>query len=105
MKKGKDYIEELISRMPEHRVKKAKKDAEKEIFKIRLAQLRETMGLRQQDLKSFNQSDISKLEARTDMKISTLIEYLKNINMGMEIIAYPKNIKKKDIEEITLLRV
>ncbi|HNS31551.1 MAG TPA: XRE family transcriptional regulator [bacterium] len=105
MRKRKDYIAELVSTMPAQRIKKAKKAAEKEIFKIRLAQLREEMGLRQQDLKDFNQSGISKLEARTDMKLSTLIEYLKNINMGMEIIAYPKNIKKKNIQEITILKV
>ena len=103
MKKRKDYVAELMSQMPAKRVQKAKIEAEKEIFKIRLAQLRERMGLRQQDLKSFNQSDISKLEARRDMKLSTLIEYLKNIDMGMEIIAYPKNVKKH--EEVTLLKV
>ncbi len=33
MKKRKDYVDELISRMPEHRVKRARKEAEKEILK------------------------------------------------------------------------
>ena len=76
------------------RAKKAKLDAEKEILQIRLAELRKQQGIRQKDIKTFSQSSISKIESRKDMKISTLLEYLKNIDMGIEIKAIPKNKQK-----------
>ena len=94
--KNKDFIDELSSTLPGERVKRAQKDAEKEILQIRLSTLREKQGLKQEDIKSFTQSGVSKLESRKDMKISTLIEYLDNIGLGVEIKAYPKNGKKKD---------
>lgn len=99
----KDFLDELSTMLPPERVKKAKKEADKEIFKIKLADLRKKMGIRQEDIKSFTQSGISKLEYRKDMKISTLIEYLENIGMGIEIKAYPKK-KKKNIKEVLLLK-
>jgi hypothetical protein len=44
---------------------------------------------------------ISKLDNRKDIRISTLIDYLDNLGMGLEITAYPKNSAKKEF----LLRV
>ncbi|MDP2754784.1 MAG: XRE family transcriptional regulator, partial [Nitrospirota bacterium] len=52
----------------------------------------------------FTQSGISKLESRKDMKISTLVEYLQNIGMGLEIKAYPKKRKHK-LDEVVLLKM
>ncbi len=91
--------------LPPERVKRAKREAEKEIFQIRLAELRKKMGVRQEDIPAFSQSAISKLESRKDMKLSTLIEYLDNIGMGIEIKVYPKNKKTTTQEEIVLLKV
>lgn len=65
--------------------------------------MREKKGLKQEDIKSFSQPGVSKLEARKDMKISTLIEYLDNLGLGVEIKAYSKN-KKKNKEEIIILK-
>ena len=62
------------------------------------------MGVRQEDLVNFSQSAISKLESRQDVKLSTLIEYLENIGMGLEIRVYPKNQHVRE-EEIVLLKV
>ncbi|MEW6585585.1 MAG: XRE family transcriptional regulator [Nitrospirota bacterium] len=62
------------------------------------------MGMKQEDIRAFTQSGISKLEARKDMKISTLVEYLHNIGMGVEIKAYPRRRKHK-IDEVVLLRM
>jgi len=101
----KDFIDELSSSLPENRVKKAQKDAEKEILQIRLSELREKQGLKQEDIKSFTQSGVSKLESRKDMKISTLIEYLDNLGLGIEIKAYPKNKKSKKLDEYILLKI
>jgi hypothetical protein len=98
-----DYINELSSTLSDKRIKRAQKEAENEIIKIRLSEIREKRGLKQEDIKSFSQSSVSKLESRNDMKISTLVEYLDNLGLGIEIKAYPKNHKKKN-EEIVILK-
>ena len=51
---------------------------------------------------NFSQTSISRLEKRKDIRISTLIEYLNNLGMGLEIRTYPKNNVKKENEEILL---
>ena len=99
----KDFMDELEAMLPQERVQRAKKEAEKEIFKIRLSELRKQMGMKQEDFRAFTQSGISKLESRKDMKISTLVEYLHNIGMGLEIKVYPKK-KKHKVDEVVLLR-
>ncbi|MBI5639809.1 MAG: XRE family transcriptional regulator [Nitrospirae bacterium] len=100
----KDILGELEASLPPERVNRAKKEAEKEVFRIRLSELRKQMGVKQEDIKAFSQSGISKLESRKDMKISTLLEYLDSIGMGLEIKAYPKK-KQKKSDEILLLKV
>ena len=102
--KRKDFIDELEAMLPPVRVQRAKKEAEKEIFRIRLSELRKQMGMKQEDIRTFTQSGISKLESRKDMKISTLVEYLQNIGMGLEIKAYPKKRKHKE-DEVVLLKM
>lgn len=57
---------------------------------IRLSQLREEQNIKQSEMENFSQTAISKIEKRKDMKISTLIEYLDSLGMGLEIVAYPK---------------
>jgi len=104
MEKSKDFINELESTLSKKRIENARKEAEKEILQIRLAQIRKKFGIRQEDIKSFSQSGVSKLESRKDLKISTLINYLENLGLGIEIKAYPKDKKIKN-EEIILLRI
>jgi hypothetical protein len=55
-------------------------------------------------MKAFSQTAVSKLERRKDMKLSTLIEYLDEIGMGLEIRAYRKGVKKNGKAQ-TLLKV
>ena len=98
-----DFVDELALTLSKDRIKNAQREAEKEILQIRLAEVREKLGIRQEDIKSFSQSSVSKLESRKDMKISTLIKYLGNLGLCIEIKAYPKNKKKKN-EEIVLLK-
>ncbi len=103
-KEKKDYINELKKTLPKESVNRAVKNAAKEIFIIRLAELRKSRGIKQEEIKAFSQSSISKLEARKDMKLSTLIEYLGELGMGIEIKTYPKTEHKKN-EEVVLVRV
>jgi len=102
-KNKRDFLDELALTLSEKRIKRAQKEAEKEIIRIRLSELREKRGIRQEDIKSFSQSSVSKLESRNDMKISTLVEYLDNLGLGIEIKVYPKNDKKKG-KEIVILK-
>ncbi len=102
--KKSNIIDELLSSLPEKKLRKAYAEAEKVILQILLSEIREKRGIRQEDLKTFSQSGASKLESRKDMKISTLIEYLDNLGLGIEIKAYPKNSKNKSEKEILILK-
>lgn len=102
--KKNSIIDEISSSLPEKKIRKAYAEAEKAILQIRLSEIREKRGIRQEDLKTFSQSGASKLESRKDMKISTLIEYLDNLGLGIEIKAYPKNNKNKSEKEILILK-
>jgi hypothetical protein len=80
---------------------RAKKMAQKESLNIRLAMLREKYGVKQSEITTFTQTAVSKLENRKDMRISTLIDYLDSLGMGLEITACPKNSNRKEL----LLRI
>lgn len=86
----KDAIKMMESQMSPEAVRKAHLKAEQEILAIRLSQLREEQNVKQSEMENFSQTAISKIEKRKDMKISTLIEYLDSLGMGLEIVAYPK---------------
>jgi molecular chaperone GrpE (heat shock protein) len=94
-------ISELDARMNPQVITKAKKMAERESLNIRLGMLRDKYGIKQSEVENFTQTAVSKLENRKDIRISTLIDYLDSLGMGLEIIAYPKNSAKKEL----LLRV
>ena len=95
-KRKSDFVDKLEAMLPPERAARARREAEKEIFDIRLSELRKKMKVRQEDISGFSQSGISKIEKRSDMRISTLIEYLDSIGMGMEIRTFPKKKGKKD---------
>ena len=94
-------ISELDAKMDPAVLEKARRMAQKESLNIRLAILREKYGIKQSEISNFTQTAVSKLENRKDIKISTLIDYLESLGMGIEITAYPKNSTKKEI----LLRI
>jgi hypothetical protein len=94
-------ISELEAKMKPEVLARAKKMAQEEILNIRLAMLREKYGIKQSELSNFTQTAVSKLENRKDIRISTLIDYLDSLGMGLEIIAYPKNSAEGEL----LLRV
>ena len=94
-------ISELDAKMNPQVLTKAKKMAEKESLNIRLGMLREKYGVKQSDIGSFTQTAVSKIENRNDIRISTLIDYLDSLNMGLEITARPRNSSKNEL----LLRI
>jgi len=102
-KKLRNAIEAMESMMSPASIERSRKKAEQEIFILKLGQLREKCGLKQSEIKNFSQTSVSRLERRKDIKISTLVDYLSSLNMGLEIRTFPKN--KKTKEEEILLRI
>ncbi|HUW42441.1 MAG TPA: XRE family transcriptional regulator [Rectinemataceae bacterium] len=100
----KNVVKAMEASMTADQVHRAHVEAEREILSMRLAELRERRGIKQTDISAFSQTAISKLERRKDMKLSTLIEYLEGIGMGLEIRVYPKGSKDSHKTE-TLLKV
>ncbi len=100
----KNAVKAMEATMTDDAIRRARSLAEGEILAIKLAELRTRRGIKQTDLATFSQTAVSKLERRKDMKLSTLIEYLDELGMGMEIRVYPRRGTGK-AEEETLLRV
>ncbi|MDR2717609.1 MAG: XRE family transcriptional regulator [Treponema sp.] len=99
-----DAIKMMESKMTPEAVARSRLMAEQEILTVRLGQLREKLGKKQNEFDGFSQTSISRLEKRKDIRISTLIEYLNSLGMGLEIKTFPKaNIKR--VKEEILLRV
>jgi hypothetical protein len=94
-------IKELDAKMNPAVLAKAHKMAEQESLNIRLGLLREKYGVKQSEIENFTQTAVSKLENRKDIRISTLIDYLDSLGMGLEITACLKNSAKKEL----LLRI
>lgn len=88
-------IAELEKSLTKERVHNAKKKAEDMLFQINLSELRKNAGLTQQNIRNFSQSGLSKIEARNDLKISTLKNYLHSIGMILEIKARVFNKKSR----------
>jgi len=53
-------------------------------------------------LKGFSQPAISRIEGRTDIKLSTLIKYLTQMDLDMEIKVRPRSPKKGVPKEVLL---
>lgn len=102
IKKTKSAIAAMECMMSPEAVQRARIKAEQEILAIKLGQLREKRGLKQNEINNFSQTSVSRLEKRRDIKISTLVEYLNSLGMGLEIKTYPKDKCVKSEEEILL---
>ena len=100
----KNAVKAMEALMIPEQIHRARTEADREILAMRLAELRERRGIKQTDIAAFSQTAVSKLERRKDMKLSTLIDYLDGIGMGLELRVYPKDGKGSHQTE-TLLRV
>jgi hypothetical protein len=95
-------IKMMESKMKAESVARSRLMAKQEILTVRLGQLREKLGKKQDEFDGFSQTSISRLEKRKDIRISTLIEYLNNLGMGLEIKTFPKTNAKRIKEEVLL---
>ncbi len=90
-----NFFDKVEARLPIEKVKEAYRKGEAMSLQYRLKNMRQALGVRQEDMKGFSQVSISKIEKRKDMRISTLIEYLNVLGVDLEIIARPHK-KVKD---------
>ena len=95
-------ISELDAQVNPAVLDKARKLYERESLNMRLKELRGKYGVKQGDVTNFTQTAVSKLEGRKDIKISTLIDYIESLGMGLEITALPRG---NGAERKVLLRV
>jgi hypothetical protein len=95
-------LSELEAKTSSTVLAKARKLYEQESLSLKLKALRGKYGVKQADVSNFTQTAVSKLEHRKDLKISTLIDYLESLGLGLEIVALSKdNDSKREI----LLRI
>lgn len=83
-------FEELRSKMSPERRARSEALATKHLAAIRLAELRETLGVTQNDLAerlSVAQSSVSRLESRNDMLVSTLRDAVAALGGELRVLA------------------
>lgn len=95
----------LESRFAPDEIEEIKTSTQREILLIKLSELRRIMNVTQQEVKGFSQPAVASLEKRKDMKLSTLVHYLSDIGMGMEIKVFPKHKRAIVPKEMVLLKV
>jgi hypothetical protein len=80
-----DFFNHAKKVMGKERFSKAVKKGQEQANEIRLKMARELIGLNQTDLKGLTQPEVSKIEKRKDLKISTLHKYAKAMGMRVKI--------------------
>jgi hypothetical protein len=98
----KTALKEMESVMSKESIARSNDIFERELIMINLAELREQYGVKQTDFKGFSQPAISRLEGRTDIKLSTLVKYLTQMGLRMEITVRPRKPKKGTPSEVLL---
>lgn len=99
-----DFFEEAEKNMSEDSIRRAEREAKKIMLNLGLAELRKHAGHSQSEIPGYRQSSVSKIEARKDMKISTLVSYCLSLGLGVEINAVQVSQKGKSIKK-NLLRI
>ena len=99
-----DFFKEAEKSMSQDSIRGAKREANKIMLNLGLAELRKNAGQSQSEISGYRQSSVSKIEARKDMKISTLVAYCLSLGLGVEINAVQVNQNGKNIKK-NLLRI
>ena len=98
----KNAMEAMESVMSNESIARSNEIYEREVLMLNLAELREQYNVKQTDIKGFSQPAISRIEGRTDIKLSTLIKYLTQMDLDMEIKVRPRRPRKGVPEEVLL---
>jgi hypothetical protein len=104
MRVVKDALKEMEGVMSKDSIKRSNEIYERESLILKLSELRAQFHIKQTDIKGFSQPAISRIEGRTDIKLSTLTKYLSQMGLEMEITVRPRRAKKGVPSEVVLLR-
>jgi hypothetical protein len=96
--KDKDFLVYAKNKLPQKRLRSARRKAASALLAIQLDELRRSENIRQEDVEGFSQESVSRLEKREDWKVSTLIEYLDALGFEMEIRIKKKSSRSKSIQ-------
>ena len=99
-----DFFEEAKKSMSKDSIRRAEGEANEIMLNLGLVELRKNAGHSQSEITGYRQSSVSKIEARKDMKISTLVSYCRSLGLGIEINAVQVDQKGKSIKK-NLLRI
>lgn len=80
------------------------KKSKKIDYVMSLKELRKLVGLKQHHIKGFKQASVSKIESRRDIKISTLIDYVHELGLELEVRAVGKADENGEIPSHLLIR-
>lgn len=92
-----DFFTHAKNSLGEDIVERAVKKGQFKVRILRLKMAREMIGLNQTDLKGITQPEVSKIEKRKDMKISTLDKYAKAMGMKVKISLVPEDDEEQQI--------
>ena len=82
-----DIFKLIESKMSRQSIRRSDAKAGKMLLALRLADFRKAMKVDQSSVKGFSQPDVSKIEGRGDIKLSTLVEYCHGLGAKVEIAA------------------
>lgn len=92
-----DFFSNAKKIMGEKRYSRAIKKGQEKANELCLKMAREKLGFTQVELKGISQPDVSKIEKRKDLKISTLEKYAKAMGMKLKISFVSKDDGKEKV--------
>lgn len=98
----KNAMKAMESIMSDESIDRSNEIYERELLMLNLAELREQYNVKQANIKGFSQPAISRIEGRKDIKLSTLIKYLTQMDLDMEIKVRPRKPRKGVPSEVLL---
>ncbi|OHV78177.1 helix-turn-helix domain-containing protein [Rhizobium sp. LCM 4573] len=97
-----DDLDRLMKALPEDEQRAVAKRSEELVTAHNLRELRALVGRTQEDVSArtgFKQTNVSRLEKRADMKLSTLRDYVESLGGTLKIVADVAG-KKVDLSSI-----
>ena len=98
----KDAMAAMERVMSEESIDRSNAIYERELLMLNLAELWEQYKVKQKDIKGFSQPAISRLEGMSDIKLSTLVTYVSQMDLETEIKVRPRHHRKGTPSEVTL---
>ncbi len=92
-----DFFVHAKKRLGKEAFDRAIKKGQEKSYELRLKMARQLVGLNQTDLKGLTQPEVSKIEQRKDLKISTLEKYAKSMGMRIKISLVPEDDEDQQI--------